>query len=135
MAYLNEIQIRGEIKDARQVMEYLYQLEDQIRYALQNLDGENIQAGAIGEKLLSGGIKNQIKAAQRTADSATAANVSTAALVTRLSGSAVKKLEGSDPFSVYVGSEQPEGHGIVWIQPGTEPDEDGLMDCTLKYIP
>ena len=156
MAYLNEIQLRGEIKDARQVMEYLYQLEDQIRYALQNLDGENIQAGAIGENLLSGGIRNQIKTAQRTADSATAANVSTAAQVTRqgdritnqgeritsletqiarLNSSAAKKLEGSGPFSVYVGSEQPEGHSVLWVQLGTEPDEDGLMDCTLKYIP
>ena len=135
MAYLNEIQIRGEIRDARQVMEYLYQLEDQIRYVLQNLDGENIQAGAIGEKSLSGDIKSQIKAAQRTADSAATANKSTAEQVTGLSGSAVRKLGGSNPFSVCVGSEQPEGHGILWIQPGAEPDGDGLLDCAMKYIP
>lgn len=135
IAYLNEIQLRGEIKDARQVMEYLYQLEDQIRYALQNLDGENIQAGAIGENLLSGDIKNQIKAAKQTADSATSANKSMAEQVTNLNSSAVRKLEGSVPFSVYVGSYQPDGHGILWIQPGTEQDGNGLMDCTMKYIP
>ena len=134
MAYLNEIQIRGEIKDVRQVMEYLYQLEDQIRYALQNLDGENIQAGAIGENLLSGGVQDQIKAAQRTASAATAANTTTAAQVARLSGSAVRKLESSGPFSLYIGSEQPEGHSVVWIMPGQDLG-DGTMSCAMKYIP
>ena len=68
MSFLKEIQTRGEIKDARQVMEYLRQLEEQVRYALQNLDSENIQDGSIGAEQLSGGVKGTIKKAQSTAD-------------------------------------------------------------------
>ena len=68
MSFLKEIQTRGEVKDARQVMEYLRQLEEQIRYALQNLDSENIQDGSIGAEQLSGGVKTTIKKAQSTAD-------------------------------------------------------------------
>ena len=68
MAYLGEIQTRGEIRDAKQVMEYLRQLEEQIRYALQNLDSENIQDGSIGTEQLSGGVKTTIRKAQNTAD-------------------------------------------------------------------
>ncbi len=133
MAYLNEIQVRGEIKNTRQIMEYLFQLEDQIRYALQNLDGENIQAGAIGENLLSGSVQDQIKAAQRTASAATAASASAAAQVTRLNDSAARKLAGSGQFSLYMGSEKPAEHSVVWIVPGADMG-DGTMACTMKYI-
>ena len=39
MAYLNEIRFPREVKDARQVMDCLRQMDDQVRYTLQNLDG------------------------------------------------------------------------------------------------
>ena len=115
-------------------MEYLYQLEDQIRYALQNLDGENIQAGAIGENLLSGNVQDQIKAAKRTADAAAASVASASAQVTRLNGSAARKLEGSQAFSLYVGSERPDAHDVIWIKPGTDIG-DGTAACAVMYIP
>ena len=47
MARLGEIQLKSGIKDIDQVMNYLYQLEEQLRYALNNLDSENIRDGAI----------------------------------------------------------------------------------------
>ena len=68
MAYLNEIRFPREVKDARQVMDCLRQMDDQVRYTLQNLDGNNIRAGAIGESHLSGTLQQQIRTAERTGE-------------------------------------------------------------------
>ena len=68
MAYLGEIQTRGEITDVKQLVNYMYQLEEQVRYALNNLDGENIQAGAINAEQLSGALNARLKSVERTAE-------------------------------------------------------------------
>lgn len=60
MALLGDIQIRGDGSDPRQIMNYLYQLEEQIQYALQNIGEDNIVAGSIGPELLAPAIKTQI---------------------------------------------------------------------------
>lgn len=60
MALLGDIQIRGDGSDPKQIMNYLYQLEEQIQYALQNIGADNIVEGSIGPALLSPAIKTQI---------------------------------------------------------------------------
>lgn len=44
----------------RRVQSYLYQLNEQLRYMMMNLDGENIQEGSIGETQLSRPVKQNI---------------------------------------------------------------------------
>lgn len=48
IAHLPEIQSKGGGNDYRQVMNYVYQLEEQLRYALAHIDGDNITAGTVG---------------------------------------------------------------------------------------
>ncbi len=141
MAYLNEIQIHSKVTDIRQVMEYLRQLEDQVRYALQNLDGENIQAGAIGEEQLSGGVQKRIKTAESAAEkssvdaAATKRTVDAAsAALADMSRRMAEKLNGSEEFSLCVGSNQPDGHKVVWIKP-LSSQNDGPWACEITYIP
>ena len=57
---LGEIQGRGEIKDIKQVMNYVYQLEEQVRYILGHLGAENLSPGAVGEEQLSVNVKKDI---------------------------------------------------------------------------
>ncbi len=79
MAMLGDIQTRGKITDVQQVMEYVYQLEEQMRYALKHLDGGNIEAGAIGTEQLSGAVKAQMQGGMPSGGSAgrTAARIKT----------------------------------------------------------
>ena len=44
---------KGEITDLRQVMNYIHQLEDQIRYALSHIDGGNITQNTVGAQQLA----------------------------------------------------------------------------------
>ena len=66
MAYLQEIQTPGGVRDVKQVMDYLRQLEEQLRYVIRHIGPENIQAGAVGESQLSPQIKQEMQAVQRT---------------------------------------------------------------------
>ena len=66
MAYLTDIPSSGNLKDIRQVMDYLRQLEDQLRYVIQHIGAENIQPNAIGEEQLSPNVKENIKTVQKT---------------------------------------------------------------------
>lgn len=141
MAYLNEIQIHSKVTDVRQVMEYLRQLEDQVRYALQNLDGDNIQAGAIGEKQLSGGMQKRIKTAENAAEKYSADAAATrrtvdaaSAALADVSRRMAAKLNGSEEFSLYVGGNQPRGHKVIWIKP-LPSQEEGPLECEISYIP
>ena len=68
MAYLGDIQIRGDMTDIKQLVNYMYQLEEQVRYALNNLDGENIQAGAINAEQLSGTLNARLRSVEKTAE-------------------------------------------------------------------
>lgn len=61
MARLGEIEYRGDGSDPRQLLNYMLQLEEQIKYALAHLGSENIQAGAIDEKLLAPAVKQNIQ--------------------------------------------------------------------------
>ena len=61
MAFMGDIQIRGDGTDPKQIMNYLYQLEEQIRYALANIGADNIQEGAITPQMLSPAIKQNIQ--------------------------------------------------------------------------
>jgi len=141
MAYLSGIQSKGEVKDIRQVMSCLYQLEEQVRYALQNLDGDNIRPGAIGETQLNGTVSERL-AAMESNWKETQAAVSRMngtltrlnAALSRLATAAAQILAGSLPFDIYVGADAPEGTQVLWIIPG-EADENGRQPCTVKYIP
>lgn len=66
MAYLADIQSPGNVKDVRQVMDYLRQLEDQLRYVIQHIGAENIQPKSIGEEQLSPKVTGDMKAVRRT---------------------------------------------------------------------
>ena len=137
MAYLNEIQFPREVKDARQVMDCLRQMDDQVRYTLQNLDGDNIQAGAIGESHLSGSLQRQIRAAERIGEDVPALQQSletVTAELDALSSSAVTRFGGSAGFSLYVGADPPTGHHVVWIKPASSPGV-GAQACEIAYIP
>ncbi len=137
MAYLNEIQFPREVRDARQVMDCLRQMDDQVRYTLQNLDGNNIQPGAIGESHLSSALQRQIRTGERNGETVSALGQSletvTAAL-NELSGSAVTRAAGSEAFALYVGDDQPDGHGVVWIRPASGPG-GGALTCEITWIP
>ncbi len=129
MAYLNEISFPREVKDARQVMDCLRQMDDQMRYTLQNLDGNNIRAGAIGESHLSGALQRQLRSAERNGEDVTALRQ---ALET-VSAGAVTRAEGSEAFSLYVGGDQPNGHNLLWIRPASL--SGGAQACEIIYIP
>ena len=66
VAYLADIQSPGNVKHVRQVMDYLRQLEDQLRYVIQHIGAENIQPNAIGEEQLSLKVKDDMKSFRRT---------------------------------------------------------------------
>ena len=66
MAFLADIPSCGNVKDVRQAMDYLRQLEDQLRYVLQHLGAENIQPGAIGEEHLSRQVSEDMRAVRKT---------------------------------------------------------------------
>ena len=139
MAYLNEIRFPREVKDARQVMDCLRQMDDQVRYTLQNLDGNNIRAGAIGESHLSGTLQQQIRTAERTGEDVSSLRQSletVSAALDELSGGAVTRLSGAggEAFTLYVGSEQPDGHHVVWIKPAVHQG-GGAQACEIAYIP
>ncbi len=156
MSFLKQIQTRGEITTPGQVMEYLRQLEDQVRYALANLDGENIQAGAIGDDQLNAQVKGTIRTAQSTADKSGkdaakaqktadknadkigALNSGLNALmaqVAALDARAVSRETGSGRFKLYLGEEQPDGHNVIWLEPGDTANPDGSFPCEVKFIP
>lgn len=116
----------------KRVMQYVQQLEEQVRYALQNLDGENLISGAVGEKQLSGTLQGSIQAANETAREAKEAAARTGTAVNAAMAKAALKEDESLPFRIYIGTERPEGGGILWIKPGTE--EDGVMPCETYYI-
>ena len=66
MAYLSDIQFPGSVKDARQVMDYLRQLEDQLRYVIAHIGPENIQPSAIGEEQLSPAVREDMRSVRKT---------------------------------------------------------------------
>lgn len=132
MARLGEIQTRSGDTEMKQVMQYVQQLEEQLRYALQNLDGENLISGAVGEKQLSGTVQGSIQAANEAAQEAKEAARRTGAAVNRIAAEAATKMDGSLPFRVYVGEDRPAGGGILWFKPGEE--EDGALKCDTYYI-
>ncbi|MBR5110210.1 MAG: hypothetical protein IK099_08440 [Clostridia bacterium] len=66
MAYLADIPFPGNVKDVRQVMDYLRQLEEQLRYVIQHLGAENIQPNAIGEAQLSLRVNEDMRAVRKS---------------------------------------------------------------------
>ncbi len=128
MADLIEGLVRAEAADNRRMARYLNQLEEQMRLFLANLDGENIQAGTIGERQLSGDVVSQLGKVEDIANR-TARNEKT---VKQMERQAAAKMEGSLPIRLYCGFTQPEGHGIVWIIPAQPLD--GVSGCAVKYI-
>lgn len=135
MAYMGDIQIRRGEGDSRQIMNYLTQLEEQVRYALQNIDGENIQAGAISEKQLGADVQGRLDGSEKTVKEIREAQARQGALIQRAlqqAAQAAKVMDGSLPFQIYVGAQQPEGQNILWIVPGTPVD--GVAACSVKYI-
>ena len=136
MARLGEIQLKSGIKDIDQVMNYLYQLEEQLRYALNNLDSENIRDGAISAEQLSGAVNARLstleRAAERMGESGTekltnesviidrggirlqngAFSLDTAGKIRALAlsfsdGEAARKTEDSPDFRLHIGTEKP----------------------------
>lgn len=61
MAVLMDLQGKSDIKDIKQVTNYLYQLEDQIRYVLANIGSENLSAGAVDVSNLAPALKQNIQ--------------------------------------------------------------------------
>ena len=70
MATLGDIQVRGQVTDIRQVMNYVYQLEEQMRYALKHLDSGNIENGSIGAEQLSSAVLEKMKQEARQQEGA-----------------------------------------------------------------
>ena len=66
MAYLADIHSSGNVKDIRQVMDYIHQLEDQLRYVIQHIGAENIQPDAINEEQLSPKVKQNMHSMRKT---------------------------------------------------------------------
>ena len=131
MAFLREIQ-GGNGDDPKKIMRYVRQLEEQVRYALQSLDGDNILSGAIGEGQLSAGVTGRIASADAAVTQMREMQSRTAQAVARLQQSSVQKKSGTLPFSVYVGETRPEGTEILWFKPGEY--EDGVAECDVFYI-
>lgn len=104
MAMLGGIQTRGQITEIRQVMDYVYQLEEQVRYALKHLDGENIAAGAIGVEQLSSAAKAQMQGAGQNTQGAgmTAARLKTDSL--RIDNAGIKQTAGAFKVTADAGS-------------------------------
>ena len=67
MAYLGDIQMAGTPQTIQQVMEYVHQLEQNLRHVLENIGNENIQNGSIAEKKLE---EPLIRGLKKTADTA-----------------------------------------------------------------
>ena len=61
MGNMMDLQGKSQVTDVKQVMNYLYQLEEQIRYALGNIGSENITPGAIDEDKFSPRVKQNIQ--------------------------------------------------------------------------
>lgn len=132
MARLGDIQIRGDGSDPKQIMNYLYQLEEQIRYALQNLDGDNIQEEAIGEAQLSQGVQGRLQSVETAVRQVREAQAQEKAMTRKLLAGKAQKAEGTLPFQLYVGTERPQGGGILWFLPGDE--QNGRRVCAVYYI-
>ena len=66
MAYLGDIQQSGTPQTIPQVMDYIHQLEDKLRYVLQNISNENIQNGSIAEKKLEEPLVRGLKKTEDT---------------------------------------------------------------------
>ena len=60
MAVFGEVQHTGNITDIKQVMNYVYQLEEQVRYALGHIGNENMTAECVGIEQLTPGVKQNI---------------------------------------------------------------------------
>lgn len=161
MARLGEIQLRGSVRDIDQVMNYLYQLEEQIRYALNNLDGDNIRDGAISAEQLSGTVNARLSTLERAVErmekdeaqslmngtiavdqagirllngafSLNEAGQMTAQALTLPEGPAAGKSAFSLPFRIFIGTERPEEENVLWFRPGQE--ENGAQPCQVYYI-
>ena len=61
MAVLMDLQGKSDIKDVKQVTNYLYQLEEQIRYVLANIGSENLSAGAVDVSNLAPALKQNMQ--------------------------------------------------------------------------
>ena len=59
MAQMGEIQHRGDPTDVKGVMNYVYQLEEQIRYVLQNLGSDNLAPGSVDVDQLGPNVTKQ----------------------------------------------------------------------------
>ena len=66
MAYLADIQYPAQVKDVKQVMDYLRQMEDQLRYVIAHIGPENIQPSAIGEEQLSPAVKEDMRSVRKS---------------------------------------------------------------------
>ena len=132
MAYLGELQLRPGSDSGRQMMDYLRQLEEQVRYALQNLDGDNIQEGAIGEAQLSQGVQGRLQSVETAVRQVREAQTQEKAMTRKLLAGKAQKAEGTLPFQLYVGTERPQGGGILWFLPGDE--QNGRRVCAVYYI-
>ena len=162
MAQLGEIQMKNGAKNIDQVMNYLYQLEEQLRYALNNLDSDNIRDGSINAEQLSGTVNARLstleRAVERVGESGTDKLVNealsidktgirllngkfaldllgnlTAQKMTFPNGEAARKTAESLPFRVHIGAEKPEGGAVLWLKPGTASQEG--QACQVFYIP
>lgn len=61
MAVLMDLQGKSDLKDIKQVTNYLYQLEEQIRYVLANIGSENLSPGAVDVSNLAPALKQNIQ--------------------------------------------------------------------------
>ena len=66
MAYLADIQYPAQVKDVKQVMDYLRQMEDQLRYVIAHIGPENIQPSAVGEEQLSPAVKEDMRSVRKS---------------------------------------------------------------------
>ena len=125
MAMLGDIQTRGQITDVKQVMNYVYQLEEQMRYTLKHLDSGNIEDGAIGAAQLSSAVKAQMTGGGQTKASAgkTAARLKTDNL--RIDNDGIRQDDGT--FQV-TGDEESYLHlGGTEETPALSLDASGAM--------
>ena len=66
MAYLADIQYPAQVKDVKQVMDYLRQMEDQLRYVIAHIGPENIQPSAVGEEQLSPAVREDMRSVRKS---------------------------------------------------------------------
>lgn len=162
MARLGDIQIKSGEKDIDQVMNYLYQLEEQLRYALNNLDGDNTRDGSINAEQLSGTVNARLstleRAAERVGENGTGKLINEALTIDKTgirlhsgdfaldllgnlsargltfpNGEAARKTMDSLPFRVHIGADKPEGGAVLWLKPGVASQEG--QACQVFYIP